>query len=209
MFWQVHLNDHHFCFDTDLSNVGCSCNATAYFSQMPSYNGSQHPDKGVGGDWYCDANDGNGFWCPEYDLAEANKYNMMTALHTCNYVPPKFYNSCDKAGCKTHTFYAKPGGYCPEDRCTINTNKPFIVSHTQNASFVNNWFYQEGRTMSFNICNKDWYVKNMSYSLGGIVFIASLWGGDKIDWLDGMTGCKGACNLGASSVRYSNFALLL
>ena len=47
------------------------------------------------------------------------------------------------------------------------------------------------------------------YSLNGIVFSASLWGGPGIDmnWLDGMTGCGGECNIGGSSVTFKNFAL--
>ena len=48
------------------------------------------------------------------------------------------------------------------------------------------------------------------YSLDGIVFSASLWGGPDIDmsWLDGMTGCQGVCNLEESSVTFRNFALV-
>jgi hypothetical protein len=47
------------------------------------------------------------------------------------------------------------------------------------------------------------------YSLEGIVFSASLWGGPDIDmnWLDGMTGCQGQCNLDASSVTFKKFGL--
>jgi hypothetical protein len=75
-------------------------------------------------------------------------------------------------------------------------------------SNVNVWFSQEGKSESFNVCGGD-YVKNMGYSLNGIVFIASLWGGPDIDmgWLDGMTGCSGACNLASNSVTFRNFAL--
>jgi hypothetical protein len=56
---------------------------------------------------------------------------------------------------------------------------------------VNVWMSQDGRTASFNVCGGD-YVKWMGYSLNGIVFVASLWGGGGIDmgWLDGMTGCQ-------------------
>ena len=28
-----------------------------------------------------------------------------------------------------------------------------------------------------------------------------------MDWLDGMTGCQGECNLGGSSVKFYNFNL--
>ena len=73
---------------------------------------------------------------------------------------------------------------------------------------VNTWFSQEGRTADFNVCGGD-YVKWMGYSLNGIVFVASLWGGGGIDmgWLDGMTGCQGECNLASSSVTFKNFGL--
>ena len=75
--------------------MGCSCNAAAYFTQMPGYkpdsSGLQVPYKGPIGTWYCDANDRNNNWCPEYDLIEANMYTMQSALHTCDYIPPKYY----------------------------------------------------------------------------------------------------------------------
>jgi hypothetical protein len=86
--------------------------------------------------------------------------------------------------------------------CFLHQNPDGTMSN------VNVWFGQEGRSANFNVCGGD-YVKNMGYSLNGIVFIASLWGGGGIDmgWLDGMTGCGGECNLSAASVTFSNFAL--
>lgn len=73
---------------------------------------------------------------------------------------------------------------------------------------VNNHFSQEGRSADFDVCGTD-TVKWMGYSLNGIVFVASLWGGEGMDmgWLDGMTGCQGQCNLAASRVTFRNFAL--
>ena len=43
----------------------------------------------------------------------------------------------------------------------------------------------------------------------GFVFITSLWGAPDIDmnWLDGMTGCKGVCELEKMSVTFENFKL--
>lgn len=216
MYWQTPLLGKRFSFDVDLSRVGCHCNAAAYFIQMPGYNSGQSPDPGDGGDYYCDANHGNNIWCPEYDNFEGNKYTMASTLHTCNYVPPNYYDWCDGGGCQTNAFNVNSNMMCPEDRCTINTNKPFTISHTQSnkgadgtMDSVNNWFSQEGRTANFNVCSDPNYVKNMGYSLNGIVFSASLWGGPGIDmsWLDGMTGCQGECDLGSSSVTFSNFAV--
>ena len=43
-----------------------------------------------------------------------------------------------------------------------------------------------------------------------ILYLGSLWGGGGIDmnWLDGMTGCGGECNIDGSTVTFSNFKLL-
>lgn len=40
-------------------------------------------------------------------------------------------------------------------------------------------------------------------------FAASLWGGPNtnMDWLDGMTGCTGHCDISNASVTFSNFAI--
>merc|ERR1712062_329938 len=197
MYWQTPLDNKHFSYKIDVSNVGCHCNSAAYFIKMPGNN------PGDGGDYYCDANLGNNIWCPEYDTWEGNKYTTASTLHTCNYIPPKYYDSCDRGGCQTNAYYVDSNLMCPEDRCKINTNQPFTISHSQGNSgpdgtmdYVNNWFSQDGNTASFNVCdNNKEYVKNMGYSLDGIVFSASLWGGPDIDmsWLDGMTGCQGVC----------------
>merc|ERR1712047_213164 len=96
---------------------------------------------------------------------------------------------------------------CPEDRCTINTNRPFTVSHFQTSGSVNVWFEQDGRTASFDACKDGGYIGRFAPAFNDMVFVASLRGGGGIDmgWLDGMTGCGGDCNLGASSVAFSNF----
>merc|ERR1712198_458130 len=61
-----------------MSNVGCHCNAAAYFVDMPGNNGGEN------GDYYCDANHGGGIWCPEYDVMEGNRHTMACTLHTRN-----------------------------------------------------------------------------------------------------------------------------
>merc|ERR1711992_219859 len=62
-YWQIPLMNKEFSYDVDVSNVGCHCNAAAYFIDMPGNNPGA-------GDWYCDANFGNNIWCPEYDTFE-------------------------------------------------------------------------------------------------------------------------------------------
>jgi len=204
LYWQTPLNDKHFSYTIDVSNVGCHCNSAGYFIKM----GGSQGNGGNDGDYYCDANLGNNVWCPEYDTWEGNKHTMAVTLHTCN-GGNGYWDNCDRGGCQTNAFYANGNLMCPEDRCTINTNRPFTVSHYQTASQVNVWFEQEGRTADFNVCNDGGYMGNMAQSYDGMVFSASLWGGNGIDmnWLDGMTGCWGDCNIQGSSVVFSNFNL--
>merc|ERR1719305_1052370 len=192
----------YFANNIDLSNVGCHCNAAGYFIGMPG------AGPGEGGDWYCDANFVGGQWCPEYDCLESNKYTVAGTLHTCNGSPGN-WNDCDRGGCQENAFRVDQNMFCPESRCTIDTNKPFLISHSQSTGYANIWMSQDGKEASFNVCGDGGYNSNMAQSYNGMVFSASLWGGNGInmDWLDGMTGCGGECNIGGSSVTFSGFEL--
>jgi len=213
IYWQTPLLGNHISYDIDVSNVGCHCNAAFYFVQMPGYDSSMNPFPGDGGDWYCDANFVGGNWCPEYDTFEGNKETMNVQLHTCDYVPPNYYPHCDGSGCGTNACDGISGQYGPGRK--IDTNKPFTISHAQVKGgdglmqVANSWFQSGGSTTDFNACGDQNYVHNMGYSLHGIVAAFSLWGGPDIDmgWLDGCTGCGGTCNLGGSSVTWTNFNL--
>merc|ERR1712200_3949 len=79
----------------------------------------------------------------------------------------------------------------------------------QRTGYANIWMSQDGREASFNICEDYGYNANMAASYNEMVFTASLWGGGGIDmnWLDGMTGCQGDCNLASASVTFSDFAI--
>jgi len=200
MYWQTPLNNKHFAYTLDMSNVGCHCNAAAYFINMGFQNNND--------DYYCDAQGPNGVWCPEYDVMEGNKHTIACTLHTCNGGNGN-WNGCDRGGCQQNAFNVDSSMMCPEDRCTINTNKPFVISHFQNSGQANTWMGQEGREASFNMCNDGGALSGMAQSYGGMVFSASLWGGGGIDmgWLDGMTGCGGDCNIDGSSVTFTNFEL--
>ena len=95
---------------------------------MPGYNSGQSPDPGDGGDYYCDANHGNNIWCPEYDNFEGNKYTMASTLHTCNYVPPNYYDWCDGGGCQTNAFNVNSNMMCPEGKINFQ-NEKLVSSH--------------------------------------------------------------------------------
>jgi len=201
MYAQMGLNGKRFAYTLDMSNVGCHCNAAAYFVDMPGNNGGEN------GDYYCDANHGGGIWCPEYDVMEGNRHTMACTLHTCNGGGGN-WDYCDGGGCQANAFNVNSGMMCPGG-CTINTDQSFTVSHFQTNSVANTWMGQGAQSADFNMCNDGGYVSNMASSYDSMVFTASLWGGGGIDmnWLDGMTGCGGECNIDGSSVTMTNFEL--
>ena len=199
-------------FDVDMSDVGCNCNGALYLVSMPAYNSAQQPEPGKGGDYCCDANQVGGTYCPEMDVMEANKFAMASTPHTCTYVPPHYYSSCDRGGCGQNVLNVDYNGYGPGKR--IDTNRPFRLSvdfiHGGNGrlSTITNTFNQGGQTLKFDACNPN-YNQWMGYSLPGMVLTMSLWGtGDGgMSWLDGKSGCHGGCNLGGSKVTFSNIRL--
>merc|ERR1712142_529002 len=95
MYWQTPLNNKHFAYTLDMSNVGCHCNAAAYFINMGFQNNND--------DYYCDAQGPNGVWCPEYDVMEGNKHTIACTLHTCNGGNGN-WNGCDRGGCQQNAF---------------------------------------------------------------------------------------------------------
>merc|ERR1712121_400254 len=210
MYWRTNLADQVWSYDVDVSNVACKCNAAMYWVNMPGYeNGNPYPAEW--GIYYCDANYVNGNWCPEYDTFEGNDQTMSVAIHTCDYVPPNEYSSCDRAGCGTNACEGIGGQY-GRGR-TIDTGKSYRISHGQvmNGDYLAESFHhfeQEGRTASFNACNNGEYMKWMGYDLHDIVAVFSLWDmGCDESWRDGCTGCGGCCDLAGSSVTFSNFEL--
>ena len=212
LFYQMPLLGKRLTLDVDLSRVGCNCNGALYFVSMPAHNSAQQPAPGEHGDYYCDANAVGGTYCPEMDVLEANKHAMSSTAHTCEYVAPRYYPSCDGAGCGTNILDVDINAYGPGKQ--INTNKPFTLStsfiqgENNLLSTVTNTFSQASQSFEFNACNPD-YLQWMGYSLPGIVMTMSLWGTGPggLAWLDGRSECQGGCNLEESSVTFSNFRL--
>lgn len=211
-FYMMPLLGKRLTFDVDMSNVGCSCNGALYFVSMPAYNSAQQPVPGENGEYYCDANDVGGVYCPEMDVMEANKYAMASTAHTCQYHAPHYYSTCDRGGCGKNILDADSSEYGPGKR--IDTNKPFTLSVAfitdgrNKLSVVNNYFSQGNQVVQFNSCNPD-YLQWMGMSLPGIVMTMSLWGTTSggMSWLDGKSGCHDGCNLANSRVSFSNFKL--
>lgn len=207
-YYQINLFNKRLTFDVDMSNVGCNCNGALYLVSMPAYNSGQQPQPGKNSEYYCDANQVGGTYCPEMDILEANKFAMASTAHTCQYVPPHYYSSCDQGGCGTNVLNVDMSGYGPGKR--IDTNKRFTLSvsfivQNGNLATVNNYFSQGGQSFKFDACNAN-YLQWMGKSLPGMVMTMSLWGtGDGgMSWLDGKSGCRGGCNLANSRVTFSN-----
>jgi len=201
MYWQVPLVNKWFSYTVDLSQVGCHCNGAAYFIDMPG------PVPGYLDNFYCDANMGGGSWCPEYDIMEANKYTMACTMHTCT-GEDGVWDSCDRGGCQVNAYNMDREMMCPDEKCTINTNKPFTVSYYQNSTEAYTRMEQEGRITGFDMCHQP-VLANMAPTFEGMVFTASLWGGGGIDmgWLDGMTGCQGQCDIDGAVLTFTGFGL--
>jgi len=162
-YWQIPLNNKVFSYSVDVSNVGCHCNAAAYFIDMPGNNA------GGGGDWYCDANFGNSIWCPEYDTFEANKHTLAGTLHTCD-GSNNNWSSCDRSGCQTNIFNLDSNAMCPESRCKINTNNWYQLEHRQNSEKSTIWVEQDGNEFEFEICNDAGYRQRMAQSYDNMVW---------------------------------------
>ena len=125
MYFDFPLLDHRLQYTVDLSKVGCSCNAALYFLKMPGYDASQQPDPSDWKNYYCDADQVAGEFCPDMDVAEANRYTMASTAHKCDKPEGKHYSNCDKVGCGTNMYDTSPTAMCPEEKCTINTQKPY------------------------------------------------------------------------------------
>ena len=61
-------------------------------------------------------------------------------------------------------------------RCTINTQKPFHVSHFQTKQIANVYMSQEGREVNFNICDDSGYNEQFWYSYPGMAVAGGMWG---------------------------------
>lgn len=79
-------------YDVDVSQVGCGCISALYTVLMPGKDNNEDPFQ------YCDGNQVGGYWCPEFDIQEANKYAFHTTLHSCDTPTDGVYNKCDKSG---------------------------------------------------------------------------------------------------------------
>ena len=211
-FYHVPLLGKRFTFTVDLSRVGCSCNAALYALAMPAHNSSKLPAPGDNGEYYCDADKLMGYYCPDMDIMEANKFAMASTAHACLSSTPPYYPTCDRQGCGKNVLEADLKSYGPGKR--INTDKPFtasvlFIADNKILTKVSNTFYQDNQVFSFNSCNSD-YLPRIGPNLASMVITMSIWGVPHpggMKWLDGESGCQGGCDVQSSRVVFSDFQL--
>ena len=193
-------------YDIGLSQVDCRCNSAFYMVSAPAKNedGSFNPSSG--GDYYCDANNVGGAWCPEMDIQEANKYAFRMTPHRCDAPNSKgHYYNCDRGGCGKSIYEAAGrNAYGPGGQYRINTNNWFhvkidFVKGGDRLTAIVLTLMQGSNSVSMTVADSDcaWgYLDAMKGPLeSGMALVSSNWGGPNIDmsWLDGETGCGGNC----------------
>ena len=188
VFHRVNVVGKTVSFKTDLSAVGCGCNAAFYMSSMPGYTSDQQPDPSEAGDYYCDANKVGGNFCPEMDLMEANAHAFQVTPHKCDQPQGKYYDNCDRGG--SGQKMADPSQYGP-GASKIDTNKPFYVNITfgtdasGNLNRVTTVFSQDEQ---ITVDNQDasYLAQAGAQFKDGMTFIFSSWGdtGQTMQWLD-------------------------
>lgn len=153
-WYRVDLLGGSIAYDVDLSHSGCSCNAALYLILMPALDSNGQPvpgDPKYTQDYYCDANDVGGNWCPEFDIMEANTWAWHTTPHKCD-APNEHghYSNCDRGGsCFQVAFQKLNGVYGPGNQYAINTEEKFRakIEWGTDASFTVS-FTQNGQTHS-------------------------------------------------------------
>lgn len=214
-FWNPDLLGHWASVDIELASASCSCNAAWFLVSMPAHDWNGNPQKCGYNDYYCDANDVGGCWCPEMDIMEANKYAFQTTPHRCDQVNPsnKHYNHCDGGGCALNAWNVDSNAFGPGKK--IDTNKKFrmrtdFVESGGKLSEIKTTLSQDGgNSYTFHQYSSQCqggYLEAMGEALKqGMTFTGVIWGSDwnTMKWLDGNTGCGGGCDSGSVYVTYS------
>jgi len=195
VFRRFYVLDKTLSFTTDVSTISCGCNAAIYFVLMPAYNQSQKPDPSSCGNYYCDANQVCGLWCPEVDLMEANRAAFAITPHKCDAPVGKWYSHCDGGGCSIRT--NKMGNnYGFGSNFIINTQQPFNVSYNFQTSGgvlsrIVSTFSQQDRhftvTHDESLCGSNYLASLTDAFSQGLVLTASYWSGSSgstMSWLD-------------------------
>jgi len=203
-------------YTTDMSDLGCGCNAAFYLTSM-----HQNNQPSECSDYYCDANNVCGQSCAEIDIQEGNKFSWHSTLHGkvdhnglgkgiggggAGWSGPRDWSTAEYG----------PGGSC------IDTSKPFQVEVAFPAD-ANCQLVGMEVTLS-QVARSDCELKlsidnyaempEMSMALAaGMTPIVSYWNSADMLWMDG----KGADGQGPCAAdrphdcpkraKFSNFSV--
>jgi len=209
----------HVRYTTDLSNVGCGCNAQLHLLPM-----RQSTDKGKCGDFFCHHGWSHcGPTCAEIGLQDSNQYAWSSQLHVRD----------DTEGVSAgygggSTFIGRRSWddteYGPGARC-IDTTWPFDVEISFPVDSEGVLKAMEvtlsqggpctvtGRIDEYAFAGRDGLSELSKVLEAGVTPVVSYWSSAKMKWMDGMgTDAKGPCAKDApeacpESVRFYNFAV--
>eukprot|EP01006_Ploeotia_vitrea_P025922 TRINITY_DN58894_c0_g1_i2.p1 TRINITY_DN58894_c0_g1~~TRINITY_DN58894_c0_g1_i2.p1 ORF type:complete len:213 (-),score=34.99 TRINITY_DN58894_c0_g1_i2:226-864(-) len=188
MYKEIALLGKTVKWTADISQAGCGCNAAFYMTHMPGYKKDGKPDPEKGGDYYCDANDVGGNWCPEMDLQEANQHALKMTPHKCDAPQNKHFGGCDRSGCgkdtnKDATAFGSGQHFTIDTRFPYNVSVQFQESGGKLVKVVGT-ISQGHKSISVDPPCDSSYLQTLGEQIqGGMVFIASYWG-DTMNWLD-------------------------
>jgi len=219
MFKPFYLLDKTVTVTIDMSKVSCGCDADLYLVSMPAYDQNSQPDKTTCGDYYCDANNVCGSYCPEMDIFEANKKAIAITPHKCDPPRGKYFPSCDRGGCGQNVAKMNPKSYGSGAGFTIDTTKLFDLkisfkSMNGQLNTIETTLSQEGRNVNIvhdsGKCGNG-YLSSMTQAFkDGMVFAVSVWGdtsnGSGMGWLDIPPCDNSGCDM-KSVVVYSNLRI--
>jgi len=185
-------------YTTDVSSLGCGCNAALYLTSM-----RQNPHASECSDFYCDANNVCGQSCAEIDIQEGNRFAWHSTLHT----------QADHSGLGMGLGGGGWGWSGPRDWASwqygpgaacVDTTKPFEVavsfplSESGELAAMQVVLSQEGHSCPPSVSIGGYGgMPELSAALeAGMTPIVSYWSSDDMLWMDG----KGSDNQGPCAV---------
>jgi len=183
-------------YTVDLAKVPCACNAALYLVAAPGYDANQKPFPSQSGDYYCDANQVGGLYCPEMDIMEANNAAFQVTPHKCDAPQGLHYNNCDRGGCGLNTHRINATAFGPGQNFGVNTQLPFRVATSfltdgsgQLSSIKTELSQGSQRvvlTHNSNNCGSTYLPNLTAIMKQGMVITFSLWGdtGSTMSWMD-------------------------
>jgi len=203
-------------YTTDMSDLGCGCNAAFYLTSMHQ---NSHPSECS--DYYCDANNVCGESCAEIDIQEGNKFSWHSTLHGkvdhgglgagiggggANWNGPRDWSTSEYG----------PGASC------IDTSKPFqvevgfpanVACQLQAMEITLSQAAHSDCKLTLSIAEYAEMPEMSAALAAGMTPIVSYWSSGDMLWMDGNgADGQGPCATDSpdqcgKSARFSNFSI--